>query len=461
MAISSPGIGSGLDVSSIVEQLVTLERRPIEQLTAQKTTLQSKLSAFGLMQSYTVNVQDAVNKLTSASLWTQTKALTTDTSVSATSTATAVSATYSVDVTQLAQAQTLASGPYASTTTALGAGTLTITAAKVGSTGVDVVIDADDTLEDVRTKINAADAGVSASIVKDGAGSRLVLRSTATGEDNAVSIAATGDPALQQLSYDPNLTTGQMSQVQAAKNAKIKIDGLEVVSATNTFDGSVEGLKLTVSKTTTSPVQVKVGTDTEAMRKAVDDFVKAYNDINKYISDQTKYNEDTKVAGTLQGDRSTLSLQSQLRAVLTQSSAASTAFPRLSDLGLEIQRDGSLKVNNTKLNAAMNNNLEQLGKAFSNNDTAQPANNGFAVRIKALTSALLKTDGLVSTRTQGLRDSIERNEDQVAKMEDRVAAVQARLLRQYSAMDSSISKLNGLNSYVTQQLAALAKNYGK
>lgn len=463
MGISSPGIGTGLDVSSIVEQLVTLERRPIEQLTTQKTTLQSKLSAFGLMQSYTVNVQDAVNKLTSSSLWQQTKGSTTDTTVSVSSTAAAASGTYGIEVSQLAQAQTLASAAFSSTSEKVGAGSLKITSAKAGSLPVDVAIGPDDTLDDVRSKINAANAGLNASIVKDSGGARLVLRTTATGEENGVSIVASGDAGLDKFNYDPTqnggatstATSSQMGLVQAAKNAKIKIDGLEVTSSTNTFDGSIEGVKITVSKVTTGAAQIKVGSDTEAMRKAVDDFVKAYNDINKYISDQTKYNADTKVAGTLQGDRATLSLQSQLRSALTQNSSASASFPRLSDLGLEIQRDGSLKVNDTKLSKAMTDNLAEFGKAFSKVDTAVAGNNGFAVRLKGLTSALLKNDGLVTTRSEGLRDSIRRNEDQAAKMEGRVALVQARLLRQYSAMDTTVSKLNNLNSYVAQQMAAL------
>ncbi|AKJ30993.1 flagellar filament capping protein FliD [Caldimonas brevitalea] len=471
MAITSLGLGSGLDVNSIVEQLVSLERRPIEQLATQKTTLQSKLSAFGLMQSYTVNVQDAVGRLTNAKLWTQTKATTADaTAVTVATTGTPASGSYNVQVSQLAQTQTLASSAFASKTSNVGAGTLKIELGawdagltsftpKSGATSVDVVIaPGEDTLEQVRDKINAANAGVTASIVTDASGARLALRSTATGAENAVRITSTGDASLQALSFDPPAGGTQMAQKQAAKNALATVDGVELTSSTNTFDGAAEGLKFTAAKVTTTPVRISVGTDTEAMRKAVDDFVKAYNDISKYISTQTKYDEETKVAGALQGDRSSLSLQSQLRAAVTQSSSASSVFGRLSDIGLEMQRDGTLKLDEGKFSDAMGK-LDELGKAFSN-DVEGTAQDGFGVRLKALTTSLLDSDGLVAARSEALRNSIKRNDEQQAKMEDRVALVQQRLLRQYGALDTTMSKLNGLNSYVSQQMAALAKNSG-
>ena len=470
--ISSPGLGSGLDVTSIVNQLVSLERRPIDLLNEQTTKLQSRLSAFGLLQSYTVNVHAAVARLTDAKLWEKTTASTTDISVSATSTADAVSGRYSLEVSQLAQAQSISSKAYASSSATVGTGTLHIELGqwnadnsftpKSGATAIDVKIESgSDSLAGIRDAINAAKAGVTASIVNDTSGARLVLRSNETGAENSVRITAVdddGDPSdasgLSALAYDRQNATAQMTENIAARNALATINGLSVSSASNTFDNVVDGLKLTVSKVTTSPVEVRVGLDTESMKKAINDFVKAYNDINKYIADQTKYNADTKTAATLQGDRSTLSLQSQLRQMVTGISGASGVFQRISDLGLQVQSDGSLKVNDTKLSDAIANNRSELSLAFSRNDAANPANNGFAVRMKALTASLTGSDGLVSTRTDGLRQTIRRNELQAEKYEARVALVEQRLLRQYSALDTSLSQLNGLNAYVSQQVTA-------
>lgn len=250
--ISSPGLGSGLDVSSIVEQLVAIERRPIDLLTTQKTALQSKLSAFGLLKSYTTNVEDAVAKLADPTLWQKTSTGSTDpSSVSATSTPLAAGGSYSVQVGQLAQSQSLASGAYLANTSSVGTGTLKIELGawgagpaftpKVPASSVDVVIGAgQDSLESVRAKINAANAGVSASIIKDGSGSRLVIRSLATGAENAMRITATGaaalptlptdPPSLASLVYNPAApASSKLTQSIEAKDAQATIDRKSVV----------------------------------------------------------------------------------------------------------------------------------------------------------------------------------------------------------------------------------------
>lgn len=474
--ISSPGLGSGLDVNSIVSQLVALERRPITLLTQQKTALQAKLSSFGLLQSYTVNVRDAVGQLAKPDLWTQTKATSSDTAaVAVTSSAAAVKGSYSLEVTTLAQAQGLASAAYTATTDPVGSGTLhielgswdvghTTFTPKTGASVVDIAIPPGaDSLEEVRSAINAANAGVTASIVRDASGARLVLRSTATGEENAVRITTTvdapaqpGDPTLEDLVFNPPSSLGTMTETLQAKNAAAIVNGLPVSSASNTLSNVVEGLTLTLAKTTTAPVTVTVGLDTAAMRTAVDAFVKSYNEINRYINDQTKYDADTKVAGALQGDGATRSLQAQLRGMLRTGSGAASAFPRLSDLGIELQRDGSLKIDDAKFNDALIDPAA-VQAAFTA-DADGDANDGFAVRIKAMTTLLTQSDGPVATRTASLRASIDRSDKQIARYEDRVAQTEARLLRQYSALDNTLNQINGLNSFVTQQIALWNKS---
>ena len=477
--ISSPGLGSGLDVNSIVQQLVAIERKPIDALAAQKTTLQDKLSSFGLLQSYTVNIQDAAAALAKPALWQQTTATSSDkTTVAASSGTTAVPGNYSVEVTQLAQAQALASKQYAASTDPVGTGTLRIelggwTAGgapfipQTPPTQVDIPINVgEDSMESVRAKINASNANVSASIVRDSGGAKLIIRSNSTGLQQSMRISAVpadppatpGGPTLNDLVFDNPAGSATMTQSLAPKDAAALVNGLPVTSATNTLANVVEGVTLTLSQTTAAgkPVQVAVGVDSESMKKALNDFAKAYTDINKYIVEQTKYDPDKKVASPLQGDRATLTLQSQLRSMIGATGSASTAFTRLSDVGLEIQADGSLKLNESKFSTALGK-LPELSKALSFNDTANPNAAGFAVRIKSLTEQMTQSEGPVTTRTQGLRDSISRNDKQTAKLEERVAQVQARLLRQYSALDTSLSKLNGLNSYITQQVTAWNK----
>lgn len=477
--LSIPGIGSGLDVNSLVGQLVAVERRPIDLLTKQTSTLQAKLSAFGLLQSYTVNIHDSVARLAEASFWQKTAASSTDSgSVSVAASTSAANGSYSVEVQQLAQAQSLSSRSYADAGASVGTGTLRI---EIGSwnadktaftastppSAIDVPVPlGEDTLESVRAKINAGNAGVSASIVKDANGSRLVIRSTATGVERSVRITATADapavagaPSLNDLAYDPAHGAAGLTQTTAAQNAKAKINGVDIESASNTLSDVSDGLSLTISKVTTAgaSVQVTVGLDTAAMKSAVGDFVKAYNDINRYLADQTKFDPQSKVGATLQGDRSTLSLQSQLRNAVQGTSGASASLRRLSDVGLEVQPDGSLKINDAKLAGAMQN-MGELSKAFSASGDGNAANAGFAVKLKALTSALTDADGLVATRSKGLRDNIARNGKQVDVYDMRSQAYEARLLKQYSALDVKLNNLTNLNNYVAQQITTWNKS---
>jgi flagellar hook-associated protein 2 len=329
-SLSSPGVGSGLDVKSIVSQLVALERRPIDKLERDKSAVEAKLSSFGLLQSYTNNLRDAAKKLALPGTGAVSTATSSDDKlVSASSSGTASSGSFSINASQLARAQSLASSAFASSSTTFGAGTLTLQlgqwtagappsfAAKSGAAPQNVTVDAGDSLDTIKNKINAAGAGVSASLVNDGSGTRLVVRSQSTGEVNAVKITSTGDASLNDLAYSPDeVATGTMTETLSARNANVTLNGLAVSSASNTLSGAIQGVTLTLKQVTASPVEVTVGPDTAAMRKAVDDFTKAYNDLNTYITDQTKYDPASKVGGPLQGDSAATGLQRQLRSLL-------------------------------------------------------------------------------------------------------------------------------------------------
>jgi len=457
--ISSPGIGSGLDVQGIVSQLVALERRPIDLLKQQATKLSTQLSSFGLMRSYMANLQSAAGQLAGSALWSRTTATSSDTaSVGVTASASAAAGSYNIEVSQLARTQSLASSAHANSAAVLGQGTLTLTRGD-GSTA-EIVIGPDDTsLAGIRDRINASDAGVSAAIVNDASGARLVFTSANTGLDAAITrIDVSGDAGLQALAFEQGVP-GSMTETQTARNALARINGLDIESASNTLEEVVEGVTLTLSRVTTAPVEVRVAADNEAMKKAVQDFVNAYNDISKYLAKETAYDEATKKAGALQGDRTAVGLMSQLRSMVSQSSGASSVFSSLSSVGVELQRDGTLRLNETKFNAALTQRTE-LARAFRNVDDDNPGNHGFAERFRQLTNAIIGTDGMLTTRSEGLRATIRRNEQQQERYSDRVALVEQRLLRQYQALDGSLGQLNSLSAYVTQQMNAI-NNWNK
>jgi flagellar hook-associated protein 2 len=294
---------------------------------------------------------------------------------------------------------------------------------------------------------------------------RLSLRSSTSGADNGFRIAASGDddgnPAdaagLSRFAYDPAAGSAGMTLKQAAANARATVNGIDVESATNDLAGVVDGLSLRLRKVTTADVDVAVEGNRTGVKAAIKTFADAYNALASYIAEQTKYDPTSKVGGPLQGDSAVGSLQQRMRAVLNASSGASAAFPRLSDVGLQLQRDGTLAIDDGKLDGALSN-LDELEKAFSHRDGEILANNGFARRYADLAAQVLGVDGSLSTRTEGLRQRIGKNGDKQDRLNERVDRFQQRLVAQYTAMDANLSKLNALSSYVTQQLSMLAKS---
>ena len=476
--ISSPGVGSGLDVNSIVTQLVAIERQPIAKLQTQATSLQTKLSAFGKLQSDLSAVRDAASALTSPSTWNQTSGSSSDAaSVSVTTDATNLPGSYSVQVTKLAQAQSNVSTTYSATTDLVGEGTIHIElgtwgtgdsfTAKPGATAIDISVGPPaKSLAEVRDMVNAANAGITATVLSDASGSRLVFRSSTTGAANGFRVTVTDADSnnvdtsgLSALAYDPSVGVVTMAQALAAANASALINGAPVSSATNTLTNVVDGMTLQLQRETTTPVQINTAADKDAIRKKVEAFVSAYNDLNKELATQTRYDAATKTAGTLQGDSAAVSLRASLRNTLRGNSGASTTFTRLADIGFDVQQDGSIKVDSKKLDNALAN-LGELKKLFSNSDTLVPANDGFATLFRRQADQAMGVDGSIASRSDGLRDSISRNEKRQAELENRVTQTEARLRKQYTALDTQMGQLQSLSNYVTQQMAMLNNSKG-
>jgi flagellar hook-associated protein 2 len=479
-AITSLGIGSGVDINSMVTQLVALESRPLTQMQSAAKALQTQVSSYGQLSSLFSALQTAANKLTGTSLWQQSKASTSDdTAVSIVGGSSAAAGSYSVSVQNLATNQTVVStAAYGSASELAGSGTLTIDIGswdlppmnfvpQVGRTPVQVTVDPGDTLAQMRDKINAAGAGVTASIVTDSSGARLALRSTATGEDNAFRISvwdndggAAGDGAgLSRFGFDPATGLVNMEQKVAAENARATVNGIDVVSASNELSTVIEGLTLRLRKENFGSAEVAVSTDREAVKTAIQSFADAFNALSKNIAEQTKYDAASKTGGPLQGDSAATGLQRQLRALVNAGSGASTVFTRLSEVGLTMQRDGTLSVDSAKLDSATAD-LTELKKAFANSDTLNSANDGFGRRFSALATQVLGIDGSLTTRTEGLRERISQNSEDQAKLEERVERFRTRLIAQYTAMDANLARLNSLSSYMEQQLASLTRSNG-
>ena len=490
MAISSAGIGSGLDVDSIVTKLMDIEKAPLNALKTKATVIDTKISAFGTIKSQLSALNDAVNRLSLASTW-DAKTVTSSNStavsaIAASSSSAAISV--SVEVSQLARPQSTSSAAVA-TGSGFRAGTLSIqlggwssgaTPAFTAGSGpaVSVAVAEGDSMSAIATKINAAGAGVTATVLKDANGERLLMRSSSTGELQGFRVQSTDSgtgtaASLSGLSFDnPAAGVGMAANtVQYGLNAKATINGVAISTASNTLADNVPGLTLTLSQVTTAPVEIAVATDTSSQSAAINAFVSAYNATNQMFNSATSYDATTKSAALLQGDSTTTGLQSSLRQLVGNLSGGGT-MQRLSDLGISVAKDGSgsLAVDAAKLNTALQNSAavrQFFVGAASTGATTPPtagvtnANNtstGFASRLNSFLTATVGSSGILATKTTSLQSQKTLNGKDQDTVNLRLSNSEARLRRQYSALDSQVSSLTALNTYITQQIAQWNKS---
>ena len=461
MAISSAGIGSGLDVAKIVEQTVAAEKVPLKKLEYKAEGIQTQISTYGEIKSLTSKLGDIVSKLTRDSAWNGVSISSSNPTLSGTMTGIAATGTYNIQVTHLAQAQTTALGGAGGAALpkdqAMGAaGTIKLT---MGTESKDIDITSSDTLTKIATKINEAGMGIQASIVTDVDGKeRLMLRSKETGTDKAFTVD------LGSLSSAP-AALGQTT-TQNAQNAKVELNGLVVESSSNTFANTIPGMSFTVSEVTSTAATLNVKPDTEAMKKNIQEFVDAYNELNDLLTKSTKSvrTADGKVdqsaqnsgAGTLQGDSTTVSLQNSLR-MLTQGISGSTGgLTRLAEIGIQMQEGGKLSTDTTKLDKALTN-LEGLKGLFANKADALGQGGGIAVNFKNFTDKLLSFDGTLNTKTDSLERTLKSNSAEQTKVNTRADTLEKRLYAQYSALDTKMASLNALNAYVSQMVTTWNK----
>ena len=388
MGIAVPGVGSNLDVNGIVSQLMAVERQPLALLQQRQSDYQAKLSAYGMLKGTLSAFQTAMNGLADGTKFQAVTASAADPSIfTAIANGKAVPGSYSMEVQQLAQQQKISSNGFATTSSAVGSGTLTIqygtydsgsntfalNSAKPAQT---VTIDpSNNTLSGVRDAINGANIGVSATIINDGASNRLVLTAKDTGASNSIKITTSDDDGtnvdaagLSQLAFDPTATAGSgrnMAEVQAAQDAKLKIDGIAISKSSNTITDAIEGVTLNLLKSNVgSPTTLGVARDTAGAKASVEAFVTAFNNVNQTLGNLSAYDAATKSAAVLQGDSTTLSIQTRIRATLS-AAVNGSGFTTLSQIGVAFQKDGSLALDSTKLQTALDNNFNNIAGLFT------------------------------------------------------------------------------------------------
>lgn len=470
MAISSIGIGSGLEVEDIISKLVALEKKPLEGLQAKAEKIGTKVSSYAEIKSLVSTLQDATSKLALDSGWnTLAVKSSKDSAVSVSVSGIASATSFSVGVQKLAQSQTTVSTSI-SAGGSIGSGQLTL---QLGSwnagvftagtaAAVNVTVGASDTLAQVAAKINDSGSGVVATVLTDASGDRLMLRSKETGAVSGFRVTATDsdgnnsdNAGLSRLAFDlAQPTVGMAANTyQVAQDAEATINGVTVTSAKNQLVNAVPGLTINLNEVTATNADALITStvDKEAMTKNIQDFVDAYNAISTLLSTSTKYDSETKVAGDLQGDSTAVGLQKSLRSVLTANGTTGNVFNSLSDIGITMGRDGNLTVNGSKLSTSLDD-LDNVKKMFIQRNE-DGTSSGLAARMKSYTGTLLSFDGLLNNKTDALARESERNLGEQDKVNNRATLAETRLRKTYTALDVKMGSLQALANYMDQQVS--------
>jgi flagellar hook-associated protein 2 len=453
-SVVSTGIGSGLDVSGLVQKLVEAEGAPKSaRLDTAEAKAQARLSALGSLRSALASFRDTVAKLKNIeSFRGRQVTLSKEEFISATATTAAAPTSYAIEVDHLAAAHKLQSTPFLAATTVIGTGTLTIMS---GGATFNIAIDGtNNTVEGVAGAINASAASdkVIASVITGTNGAAtLTLTARSTGAANAITVTQSGgDGGLASIVYPPS--GGGLVQKVTATDALVLIDGISVTSATNTISGAIAGVEVNLLTPNADGVttSLTVGYDKAGARKTIDDLVKSYNTVVDAIKSVSGYNVETRAGGPLFGDAGLRNIVFQLRRELGATVPdLESSFDMLSKIGVTVQLDGKLSVDGTKLDAALGSDFNAIGELFAAPDV------GLAVKLDQLLDPYLQTGGVFDSRDASIKSSIEDIGDQREALSLRLQALQTRYLKQFNALDGLLAQLNATSNFLTQQLSQL------
>ncbi len=461
--LTSPGIGSGLDVNSIVSQLVSAEAQPsLVRLSTKEADIQSELSALGSLKSALAEFRGVLEPLKDVETFRSRAARSGDEDLfTVTADTDAVPGSYSIDVLALAQVHKIQSGTFvnadpeqSNADTAVGYGNLAITVGEGAADTFNIAINEDDnTLGDIRDAINAApdNKGVLATIVDTDDGARLVLTGTRTGADQRIAIAGTGgDGGLAVLDYDPDTGGPSVSEIQAASDASLSVDGNIDTRSTNTVAGVIDGVTLTLTGAAPgSPATLSVEFDADAAKTKVREFVDGYNQLVTQLASLGAYDAETESGGALVGDSTLRQVQSSIRRELQNSIGDFFApYRELSAIGVDTDLEGRLDIDDSALSLALDTDFDAVGRLFG-------ADDGVATRIDALLDPYLEADGQLDVRTGTLESQIEQLGEERLRLDERLARLESRYLAQFTALDTLISELNNTSQFLSQQLATL------
>ncbi|HYG42050.1 MAG TPA: flagellar filament capping protein FliD [Bordetella sp.] len=453
-SITSLGSGSGLtNLEDMLDQLQKAEETRLTQITTRQSSFKTRISAYSKIQSAVEAVQKAAAALGDSATLGAVKSSVSGDGLTVKTAAGAVAGNYKIEIAELATAQTLKSGAVAKRTEQMGdGGSIEITLDNDETVSID--LGSDTSLNGVAKAINSNDkAGVRATIITDGNGeSYLMLTSKATGEDAAVRSITSDNSAVQDVVGYQAGSASPMSEQQAAKNARITINGIAVESQSNTISDAIDGITLDLAATTESgkSINVSVTSDPSVLSKAVKSFVDAYNSLQSTIGDLTAFDVSSESQSALTGDSTTRNIQSAMAAAL-RVAGSEGAVRTLSQIGMTTNpTTGKLELDQAKLDKVLADNPADVSRLFG-------GTGGLAEKIKTATGGILGAEGSIQARTDGLADSVESLQDQYDRTKVSITATMDNYRAQFTRLDALVAQMNGISSYLTQQFDAMSK----
>jgi flagellar hook-associated protein 2 len=459
--LTTLGVGSGLDVFKLAQDLTDVEKVPKkESIESDITATEASISGYGLVSFQVGQLQKAFEKLNDADeLATSTGSSSNTSAISLTSLdGAAATGAYDITVTRLAQEQRMISDEYTATTTTLNSSAFDISIA-VGSSTITTtaVTVSTPTPAGVVSAINAASTGVTASLVDTGIGGtnyRIILTGP-TGSEGAFTMTSTPD-----LGFGDSGNT-----LQAAQDSIINFDGLTVTRSSNEISDVIAGATISLTETTSTAVRLNIVSDRTTLKTNLENVVTAYNDLNTLFTELTAEGSEAELGGALADDTSLVRyLKSQIRtALFADSSTTSGSVSALRDLGVSIDKTGSLTLNETTYDAVVASSYDDVVMMLSANTSDQnlfgAESKGLSQDIATILEDFSDSTGVLTTRTSNAEGSLQDYKDELVKLEARMEGVYQRYLTQFSAMESLIASMDTTKDYLEGQLESLSKAY--
>ncbi|MEI9936921.1 MAG: flagellar filament capping protein FliD [Pseudomonadota bacterium] len=442
---SLSGVGSGIDTTSLISGLVSADSGRLNALKTKQTSTSSAISTLSDISSALGTLQNAVDALSTANGVGSYAGTSSSSAIAISTTGNALPGNYTMNVTQLARAQRTYSNTYSSASTAVGqSGTLAI---QVGSgTAASINVAGTDTLDQIAAKINSSGARVSASVFYDGSNYRLQVSGLDTGKDNAITFSQTG------LDLGLNVAA---NTVQKAQNSIVNIDGFDVQRSTNQVVGAIQGVTLALTATTTAPVDVSVAADSKGLAGKIQAMVTAYNSVLSKINTAAGKGSTPAANSTLASDSTLRSITNRLSTVL-QTVSGTGKYNTLGSVGLSLQRDGTLALDTSKLDAAVSADPSAVSALFagtSSTDTGVMGSLSSAIKTYNETGT-----GLLTQHQTDMQSRVTDMNDSITREQDRLDRYQTLLQKQFSQMDTTVTSNNNDMSYLTKLYSNSSSN---